>query len=273
MDDIEKTVSSVSQGQGKKYEKKVHSLKAYGLPEYVAMKNYEEGSLVQAILQCVSGQFCRLDKQQRSEVVRLLIHNYKWPQDLYGLCSLLDINCLVWLSARCTSGGARATAAALRRPTRLYTKWAIRSSRPWALLFSDGFGLLWCAVNPVVTGAANYLVDFHTGQQLYNESIQRACTNYMNGSIVLYNNEVYTIKDSTSSAYLIESNTDSSVQLTVSKNDIEASVAPEAQSPAELFNRSEEARRRVMGLSVNFTTLQFDVRHLSEFAHDTLKNN
>ena len=286
MEDIEECIQVVLQKSPqrfqKTYEKKVQSLKAYNLPDYLAMKNYQESSLLQAILQCVNQTFWHLDTYERSAVVTSLVNDYKWPQDLYGLTSLLDINCIVFLSSRCIKS---------RRPTRLYTKWAIKPHRPWALLFSDGFGLLWCAIKHVDkhVGAGSalhkssagfrtghrmaYLVDYQTGQHLFMESIQRACTNYTQGSIVLYNNEAYTIKESLRQTYVIESNTDSSIQLTVAKSAIEASVAPEAQSPEELLNRSEETRRRIMGLASDYTSIQFDVRHLATFAADSLKNN
>lgn len=290
MEDIEECIQVVLQKSQqrfqKNYEKKVQSLKAYSLPDYLAMKNYQESSLLQAILQCVNQTFWHLDTYERSAVVTSLVNDYKWPQDLYGLTSLLDINCIVFLSSRCIKS---------RRATRLYTKWAIKPHRPWALLFSDGFGLLWCAIKHndkhvdkhVGTGSAlhtsgadfrtghrmAYLVDYQTGQHLFMESIQRACTNYTQGSIVLYNNEAYTIKESLRQTYVIESHTDSSIQLTVAKSAIEASVAPEAQSPEELLNRSEETRRRIMGLASDYTSIQFDVRHLATFAADSLKNN
>jgi hypothetical protein len=69
--------------------------------------------------------------------------------------------------------------------------------------------------------------------------------------------------------YILRSNKDFSEQRQVSASELEASVAPEAMTPAELANRTEDLKRTLAGIITKYTSVDYDIGGLESFAHDT----
>lgn len=243
-------------------ESAVSSLKQFGLGAYKAMKSAQDSSLLQAMLQCYSPIFRDLSFKQRLAVVRNLIFQ-GFPQDLYGICSTLDINCVAFLLCKTKVADAVPTL-----PKRLLTHWQVKRERPWALLVTDGSGMLWLPVK----ASNEYMLSFQDGHMLYEHSSTETCKEYPMGSIVLWSGEVWTIvgrKQTSIVMYILRSNKDFSEQRQVSASELEASVAPEAMTPAELANRTEDLKRTLAGIITKYTSVDYDIGGLESFAHDT----
>lgn len=243
------------------------SLSSIGLDKsFVAMKSAQESSVLQALLQSCSELFRTLNKEQRLKACSDLLQQ-GFPQDLYGICNTLDINCIAFLTCKRVQENDEKFFGPIRLASRLGTHWAVRPDKLWAILVTDGSGMMWSSVRH----GHNYLLTYKQGLKLYEESRPMSCRDYDKGAVVLWSGQVWTVLKREGTMYTIRSNKDFSVQRQVSLQDLEASVAPEAMSPAELANRTEEMKRVLSGIVKSYSTVDYDVQGLKTFADDTLK--